>query len=126
MLLRNLAIVLAATLGLAACSQRTEPPGERGVCYHVVPQPDGSLKYNVVAKDQPSLEHCAAKLEVMRLSFLRMGGSVRELMGAYQANFLFIERPGIFTSTSLEGNRYLVLVRSGDGRLVMPGAMPRQ
>ena len=30
---------------------------------------------------------------------------------------LWEERQGIFTSTSLEGNRYLVLVRTGDGRL---------
>jgi hypothetical protein len=125
MFLRTLMIVAAAGLALAACSKRIQPPGQAGVCYHVVPQPDGSLKYNVLAKDQPSLEHCAAKLEVMRLSFLRMGGSARELMGAYQSNFLYVQRQGIFTATSLEGNRYLVLVRSGDGRLVMPGAMPR-
>ena len=74
----------------------------------------------------PNLETCAANLEAMRIKFLRMGGSTQEIYGAYQANFLFLEKAGVLTSTSLEGPRYVALVRTGDGRLAIPGAMPRQ
>ena len=54
-----------------------------------------------------------------------MGGSTRTMVGAYQGNFIFLQREGIFTSPSMEQNRYLALVRTGDGRLAIPGAMPQ-
>lgn len=114
----------AATAGLAACSQRTEPPGDAGICYHVVPQKDGKLKYNKLVA-VPNLETCAANLEAMRVKFLRLGGSQQDIYGAYQANFLFLQKEGVLTSTSLEGPRYVALVRTGDGRLAIPGAMPQ-
>jgi hypothetical protein len=119
-----LVATLAAAAALSACQKRTEPPGDVRVCYHVVPQKDGSLKYNklVVA---PNLETCAANLEAMRVKFLRMGGNAQNIYGAYQANFLFLEKEGVMTSTSLEGPRYVALVRTGDGRLAIPGAMPQ-
>jgi hypothetical protein len=119
------ALILAAAVALTACAKRTEPPGDTGVCYHVVAGKDGKLKYNklVVA---PNLETCAANLEAMRIKFLTMGGSSQEILGAYQANFLFLQREGVFSSTTLEGPRYLALVRTGDGRLAIPGAMPQQ
>lgn len=115
----------AATLSLAACAKKTTPPGDPGVCYHAVPQKDGTLKYNRLVQTE-SLEKCAANLEAMRIKFLRMGGSTQEIYGAYQANFLFLEKAGVLTSTSLEGPRYVALVRTGDGRLAIPGAMPQQ
>lgn len=124
--MQRLALIaaVAASAVLSACSQRTEPPGDAGVCYHVVPQKGGKLKYNrlVVA---PNLETCAANLEAMRLKFLRMGGTQQDVYGAYQANFLFLQQEGVLTSTSLEGPRYVALVRTGDGRLAIPGAMPQ-
>lgn len=115
--------VLAAAAALAACEKRTEPPGDPGICYHVVPQKDGTLKYNklVAAK---SLEVCAANLEAMRIKFLRMGGSNQNIYGAYQANFLFLDSKGVMTSTSLEGPRYPALTRA-NGQLVLPTAMPQ-
>jgi hypothetical protein len=120
-----LAALAVAGAGLTACSQRTEPPGDPGVCYHVVPQKGGKLKYFKLV-NSPNLETCAANLEAMRLKFLRMGGSAQEIYGAYQANFLFLQAEGVLTSTSLEGPRYVALVRTGDGRLAIPGAMPAQ
>jgi len=116
-------VILGA--GLSACAQRTEPPGDPGVCYHVVPQKGGKLKYNRLV-NAPNLETCAANLEAMRLKFLRMGGTQQDIYGAYQANFLFLQSEGVLTSTSLEGPRYVALVRTGDGRLAIPGAMPTQ
>ena len=125
--MKRLALI-AAALGIAAlsaCSQRTEPPGDPGVCYNVVPQKNGKLKYYKLV-NASSLETCAANLEAMRVKFLRMGGSQQDILGAYQANFLFLQNEGVLTSTSLEGPRYVALVRTGDGRLAIPGAMPTQ
>jgi hypothetical protein len=120
-----LVVTAAAGLTLAACEARTEPPGDAGICYHVVPQKGGKLKYFKLV-NSPNLETCAANLEAMRIKFLRMGGSQQNIYGAYQANFLFLEAAGVQTSTSLEGSRYTALVRTGDGRLAVPGAMPLQ
>lgn len=120
-----LILTLAAAAALTACIQRTEPPGTPGVCYHVVPQKGGKLKYNKLV-NTPDLEHCAANLEAMRIKFLSLGGNQTEIYGAYQANFLFLTPNGVQTSTSLEGPRYTALVRTGDGRLAIPGAMPQQ
>ena len=124
MSVRPLLILAAAALALTACAKKTKPPGDAGVCYHVVPQKDQSLKYNRLVVTE-SLEKCAANLEAMRIQFLRMGGSQQEIYGAYQANFLFLQKEGVLTSTSLEGPRYVALVRTGDGRLAIPGAMPQ-
>jgi hypothetical protein len=121
---KTILILAAAALALSACAKRTKPPGDSGVCYHVVPQKDGSLKYNKLVTTD-SLEKCAANLEAMRIKFLTLGGNQQELTGAYQSNFLFLESRGIFSSTSLEGPRYVALVRTGDGRLATVGAMPQ-
>lgn len=119
-------LVLGAAAALGACSKRTLPPGDAGVCYHVVAQKDGALRYNRVIDKLPNLESCAANLEAMRVRFLRMGGSNRDIVGAYQGNFIFIRREGVFTAADLEGHPYLALVRTGDGRLAIPGAMPME
>lgn len=121
---KPLFVLAAAALALSACAKKTEPPGDPGICYHVVPQKDGGLKYNKLVQAK-SLEVCAANLEAMRIKFLTLGGNQQEIYGAYQANFLFLEKTGVFTSTSLEGPRYVALVRTGDGRLAIPGAMPQ-
>lgn len=123
--MHRISLIVFAALALAACAKRTEPPGTPGVCYHVVFEKGGALKFNKLV-NAPNLETCAANLEAMRMKFLGLGGSVQELLGAYQANFIFVQREGIFTSTSLEGPRYVALVRTGDGRLAIPGAMPQQ
>jgi hypothetical protein len=123
--LASVAVLTVLIAALGACAKRTEPPGDVGVCYHVVPQKDGKLKFNKLV-NAPNLETCAANLEAMRVKFLRMGGTQQDIYGAYQANFLFLQQEGVLTSTSLEGPRYVALVRTGDGRLAIPGAMPTQ
>lgn len=116
--------VLLTAAALSACSQRTEPPGTPGVCYNVVYRNKKLNYYKLV--DAKNLETCAANLEAMRLKFLRMGGTQQDLLGAYQANFIFLQKEGVLTSTTLEGPRFTALVRTGDGRLAIPGAMPQQ
>lgn len=126
MLLRSALVAGLAVLALSACTKRTLPPGGEGICWHVAKDKDGSLKFNKLKAGVPDLEHCAAELESMRIRFLRMGGSAREVTGAFKGNFIFVERRGIFTAPSLEEHPYLALVRTGDGRLAVPGAMPRE
>lgn len=122
-ILRTVAATLVVAGALSACQARTEPPGDAGVCYNVVPEKGGKLKYFKLV-NTTSLESCAANLEAMRIKFLRMGGTKTEVYGAFQSNFLFLVPEGVQTSTSLEGPRFTALVRTGDGRLAIPGAMP--
>ena len=119
---------LASTALLGACASKTvEAPMDEGVCYHV-----GNLgteegpRFNEVAKDQPQIEFCAARLEELRIKFLRMGGSNNEIVGAYQGHFIFIDRQGVKMSKSLTGPRFFALTRTGDGRLAIPGAIQRE
>jgi hypothetical protein len=121
-----LALALPATLALAGCDTSPRPPGDIGVCFHYA-QPKGQKPhFNVVARNVPNLETCAADLEAMRLHFIMLGGNRETLTGAYQTKFLFLDREGIFTADSLNGASYLALVRTGDGRLVPPGSAPPQ
>jgi hypothetical protein len=118
-------LVCAATflLVLAACSSEPQPPGDTGVCYHLAAISGGKPQFNVVAKNVPDMEHCAAQLEAMRMRFLSLGGTSSDITGAYQGNFLFLRQEGVFTSSSYDGVQYPFLVRTGDGRLVVPQAM---
>jgi hypothetical protein len=116
----------AAALGLAAtsaaCAPQVKAPADRGVCWHMVMQKSGPPKYFSLGSNVPDLEHCAAALEAMRLRFLSLGGSVHEVQGAYQGQFLFDDQRGVFTSAQFDGMPFPFLVRTGDGRLVPPGA----
>jgi hypothetical protein len=116
----------AAALVLSACQNAPQPPRDAGVCYHVVPPENGeAMRLNVLATDQPQIEFCAARLEEMRQRFLGMGGSNREVMGAFQGQFIFIDRRGVSFAKSLDGVRFFALARTGDGRLAIPGAIQR-
>jgi len=124
--MKRLPLAFAALLGastVSGCDTSPRPPGDPGVCYHYA-QPKGKPpQYNVLARNVPTLEQCAADLEGMRVHFLSLGGSQVEITGAYQTKFLFLEREGIFTADSLNGASYLALVRTGDGRLAPPGSV---
>lgn len=113
-----------SAVALSACAGGVEAPSEPGVCYAVEPGVDGKPPtFNVVARDQTQIEFCAARLEEMRLRFLNLGGNRREVTGAYQGQFIFIDRAGVWFGKSLEGSRFMALARTGDGRLAVPGAI---
>ncbi|WP_427791911.1 hypothetical protein [Brevundimonas diminuta] len=117
----------AGAMALSACGEAPhKAPLDPGVCYHVGKVVDGKPLLNVVARDQPQIEFCAARLEEMRLNFLRMGGSKTEVTGAYQGQYIFIDRTGVRFSKSLDGARFIALTRTGDGRLAIPGAIQRE
>ena len=115
-----------ATLAVVGCSKAPKAPDQAGVCWHAVPMSDGTIKFNLLAKNQTSLEACVAQLESMRLRFRGLGLVQKTMLGAYQGNFLFLQPEGVFTAKTYDGNRYLVLVRTGDGRLAKIGEMPLQ
>ena len=119
-----LAAVAAVPALLSGCEAGVAAPREPGACWHMVTK-DGETRFNRVGASQPDLEHCAARLERMRRSFLSLGSERSEVIGAYQGRFIFLERSGIKTGKSLTGNRYMALVRTNDGRLVTPGALRR-
>lgn len=110
---------------LAACSQSVRAPTDTGVCY-AVETPDGETKFNVVARDQVQIENCAARLEEMRLRFRTLGSTRQEVTGAYQGQFIFVDRRGVSFARTLEGARFFALARTGDGRLAVPGAIERE
>ena len=114
---------IAAALALAACSSQVQAPTDTGVCYHLASMQNDRPQFNVVAKGVPDMEHCAAHLEAMRDRFLGLGGNARDIVGAYQGNFLFLGDTGVFTAETYQGPRYPFLVRSGD-QLVPVGSAP--
>ncbi|HYC96642.1 hypothetical protein [Brevundimonas sp.] len=116
----------AGVLALAACSRAVEAPYERGVCFVVeVGEAGEAPVFNKLAEDQPQIEYCAARLEEMRLRFLRQGGSRQEVTGAYNGQYIFIDREGVWIGKSLDGSRFIFMARTGDGRLAVPGAITR-
>ena len=119
-------LALVGALCLAGCTKQLEAPSDRGVCWAVAQLPNGTARFNKLAQNQPDLEHCAAQLEMMRLRFRALGSSQTQLTGAYQGQFIFIQPEGVFTAQTYDGYRFPFLVRTGDGRLAMPGAMPQQ
>ncbi len=121
-----LLFVVAATaaVSLSACEKVPEAPYDKGICYHAAPQADGTFRFNPVKEKVASIEFCAAELEGMRVRFLRLGGQNREIVGAYQGSFLIVNPAGIFRRQKWNGGQYLLMVRTGDGRLAQPGAMP--
>lgn len=120
-------LLLSAALAVlltAGCAKKLEAPFDKGVCYALAFDKEGKAKFNVVAENIPNLESCAAQLEGVRLRFTRLGLREDYLTGAYQGSFIFIKPEGVFASQSYEGVQYPALVRTGDGRLAIPGAMP--
>ena len=121
-----LALSVLSAAALAGCGNTVEAPAEAGVCYHMVFLAGGKVRFNELSRNRPSLESCAASLEGMRERFLGLGGNQEDIVGAYQGNFLFLGRTGVFTSRTLTGARWPALVRTGDGRLAIPSAVSQQ
>lgn len=121
------ALILAATaVALTACTGGVEAPYEPGVCFVVEMSEDGKTPtFNKLAEGQTQIEQCAARLEEMRLRFLRMGGNRRDVIGAYQGQYVFLDEEGVKLGKSLNGTRFMALARTGDGRLAVPGAISR-
>jgi hypothetical protein len=117
---------IAAALALSGCARQVAAPTTTGICWQAIPLKNGDIRFNRVSDHVPNMENCAAALEGMRLRFLSMGGNQDELIGAYQGNFLFLTRQGVFMSQSFNGNRYFALGRTNDGQLATAAALSVQ
>lgn len=117
---------VAVSLLASGCAKKLEPPFDRGVCYALAFDKQNKPKFNVVAENVPNMENCAAQLEGMRLRFARLGLTNDYVTGTFQGTFIFIKPEGVFTSQTYEGVQYPALVRTGDGRLAVPGVMPQE
>ena len=95
---------IAGTALLGACSNEPKYEFAEGACYFVATPDNAPPRLQKIADDQPQLEQCAARLEEMRLRFLRMGGSNQEIAGAYQGRFIFVDREGVKIGKSLTGS----------------------
>jgi hypothetical protein len=118
------ALLAVTALGLAACQKTIDAPTDAGVCYQAIFLKGGGVRFNKLSENEKAIESCAASLEGMRLRFASMGGA-EEIVGAYQGNYIFLLKEGIFRSDSLTGARYPMLVRVGNGQLAQPGAAPQ-
>jgi hypothetical protein len=117
-------VAIVAAAALCGCEKQIKAPAEAGVCYQAIFLKDGGVRFNTLSKREATIETCAASLEGMRLRFEAMGGA-EEIVGAYQGNFIFLLKEGIFRSDTLKGARYPMLVRIGGGQLAQPGAVPQ-
>ena len=122
---RILPFLALAALPLTGCETGPKPPSEQNVCYNAQEQDNHSYEFYVVARDVPSLEYCAAQLEVIRLRFQNLGQTDKEVVGAYNGKFLFLDRAGVRTANSLNGGRFFALARTADGRLAVPSYIPQ-
>ena len=123
---RFASLAAISLLTLSACAKKVEAPANTGICWHMVQLKDGTTRFNLLSRNVPNLEQCASDLEGMRLRFSALGAENEHMTGAYQGQFLFLEPNGIFTGQTLDGGHYLLLVRTGDGRLAKVGVMPVQ
>lgn len=116
-------LAAAAMAGLAGCGPAPlKAPNDRNVCFHVGFPKDQPPKFNLIKKDVPSLEYCAAHLDALRIKFLSLGSPRKELVGAYNGTFLWSDARGVKIGQTFEGPRIPLLTKAPDGRLVVPGA----
>jgi hypothetical protein len=119
------AALAAAGFALSGCAGPA-PHGAPNVCYQLTFPKGQAPRYVEVARNVGKLEDCAGKLEGIRINFLHMGGSIHEIAGAYNDQFLFLDPSGVYASTTLTGPRYILMQRTSDGRLVRPGYIDTQ
>ena len=108
---------------MAGCDKSPAAPTDTGVCYQVATKKDGEIKFNKVAENQPSIEACIARLEELRIKFLRMGGNRREVTGAYQGKFIFIDTSGVALADKLNSGRFYAFTRGPGGVLALPNVV---
>jgi hypothetical protein len=122
-----LTLAAAPLLLLGACQPKVQAPAEAGVCYFIghvkkTEAPNG-LKFNVIARDQPDIEHCAVQLYNLRRSMMATGTGGQVTQGAYQGNFLQATNAAVDYSQDYDGPYFPFLVKAPDDRLVTPGSV---
>jgi len=124
--LKSIARISALTAGaivLNGCTHQLQAPTDVGTCYVIGHPKAGGVKFNVVSKNEPDLEHCAVQLYNLRMSFLAIGTAGAETDGAYDGSFLFVDNHEVRFSQHYEGATFPLLEKAPDGRLVQPGSI---
>ncbi|MGZ3306402.1 MAG: hypothetical protein ACXU8U_11130 [Asticcacaulis sp.] len=126
--LAALMLAAAPVLMLGACQPKVQAPKDQDVCYFIghVKEPGEtktSLKFNVLGKNVPDMEHCAVLLYNARRSLLATNTAGKETEGAYNGSFLLATNHDVRSSTTYEGPYFPFLVKAPDNRLVAPGSI---
>lgn len=96
---RTTAILL---IGLAACSSQAAAPSGVGLCWRMIEVADQQPRFQIVARDVPNLESCAAQLEGARMI------EGRATSGAYNGHYIFATEDQITSARTMEGSRVRV------------------
>ncbi len=122
-----LTLAAAPLLMLGACQPKIKAPADTGVCYFIghvkTTEAKNGLKFNVIARDQADMEHCAVQLYNLRRSMLTTGTAGDATEGAYQGSFLRATNGAVDYSQTYEGPYFPFLVKAPDDRLVTPGSV---
>lgn len=110
-------------VALTACEPQMKVPREDGVCYLLGFPVSGEVKFNAIARDVPSLEHCAVHIYNARTGRLATGTAGEVTAGSYGGGFLWATNREVKYSLKYEGMRMPFLVRAPDNRLVPPGSI---
>jgi hypothetical protein len=85
--------------GMAACSSQEPAPSGVGLCWRMVEVAGQPPEFQIIARDVPNLESCAAQLEGARM----MEG--RPTAGAYNGHFIFATEEQITSAATMNGTR---------------------
>ena len=88
--------------GLAGCSSQSTAPTGAGLCWRMFEVPGQQPRFEILDRDVPNLESCAAQLEGARM----MEGQATT--GAYNGHFIFATDEGVTSAMSLDGPRVRV------------------
>lgn len=113
----------ALMAALSGCAPRVKSPEEPGVCYFIGHPTPKEVKFNVLARNVPDLEHCAVLLYNLRMNLLKTGTAGDETDGAYANSFLYAYNTEVRYALHYEGPAFPFLVKAPDNRLVSPGSV---
>ncbi|WP_298744302.1 hypothetical protein [uncultured Brevundimonas sp.] len=98
----------------AACSSQAPAPSGAGLCWRMFEVAEQQPRFEIIARDVPNLESCAAQLEGARM----MEG--RPTSGAYNGHFIFATEEQITSAAAIDGTRIRVF-EAEDRREVQEG-----
>jgi hypothetical protein len=90
----------------AACSAPADAPAQAGICWIAAPANGPAAAgakphFVLLSRGDPNLETCAMHLELTRISRRRP-----TVLGAFQGQYVFVDRDAIASSESLSGQRF--------------------
>ena len=88
--------------GLAGCSSQATAPTGHGLCWRMFEVPGQQPRFEILDRDVPNLESCAAQVEGVRIM------DRRPTTGAYNGHFIFATEEQITSAMSLDGSRVRV------------------